>query len=127
MITATVIETARAAVVRVRAFDCEFRRSDWFGEDVVWLAPEPAWPFRTLTSAVHAAFPLYPPFGGVYAEVVPHLTIGDRPAGGPGALRAAEAEVLAELPVRAHVSRAWLMTGRPAPGSWRPIAELPLA
>lgn len=126
MITGTVIEIARAAVAQVPAFDCEFRRSDWFGEDVLWLAPEPAGPFRALTSVVHAAFPLYPPFGGVHADVVPHLTIGDRPAGGPGALRAAEAEVLAELPVRAHVSCAWLMTGSHAPGSWQPIAELPL-
>jgi 2'-5' RNA ligase len=126
-ITGTVIEKARAAVAQVPAFDCEFRRSAWFGDDVVWLAPEPAAPFRALTSAVHAAFPLYPPFGGVYADVVPHLTIGDRPAGGPGALRAAEAEVLAELPVRAHVSCAWLMTGSQAPASWQPIAELPLA
>jgi 2'-5' RNA ligase len=127
LITDTVIETARAAVAQVRAFYCEFRRSDWFGQDVVWLAPEPAEPFRALTSAVHAAFPLYRPFGGIYADVVPHLTIGDRPAGGPGALRAAEAEVVPKLPVRAHVSCAWLMTGSQAPGSWHPIAELPLA
>jgi 2'-5' RNA ligase len=126
LITDTVIETARAAVAQVRAFYCEFRRSDWFGQDVVWLAPEPAEPFRALTSAVHAAFPLYRPFGGIYADVVPHLTIGDRPAGGPGALRAAEAEVVAKLPVRAHVSCAWLMTGSQAPASWHPIAELPL-
>ena len=126
LISGTVIETARAAVAQVRAFDCEFRRSDWFGQDVLWLAPEPAAPFRALTSAVHGAFPLYRPFGGVYADVVPHLTIGDRPAGGPGSLRAAEAEVVADLPVRAHVSCAWLMTGGQEPGSWHPIAELPL-
>jgi hypothetical protein len=51
-----------------------------------------------------------------FAEVIPHLTIGDRPDGGLGALRDAEAEA---LPVRTHVSRAWLMTGRPAPDSWQ--------
>jgi hypothetical protein len=30
------------------------------------------------------------------------------------------------LPVRTHVSRAWLMTGTQAPGSWQLLAALPL-
>jgi hypothetical protein len=42
-----------------------------------------------------------------------------RPEGGPGVLRAAEAEVLPALPICTHVSRAWLMTGTQAPGSWQ--------
>lgn len=125
-ITGTVIEMAAAAVASVSAFDCEFGRSCWFGEDVVWLAPEPAEPFRAMTSAVHAAFPRFPPFAGAYPCVVPHLTIGDRPESGSGALRAAAAEVLPALPVRTHVSSAWLMTGTQTPGSWRVIARLPL-
>jgi 2'-5' RNA ligase len=125
-ITGTVIEMAAAAVASVSAFDCEFACTCWFGEDVVWLAPEPAAPFRALTSAVHAAFPQFPPFGGRYADVVPHLTIGDRPDGGPAALRAAETEVRPALPVRTYVGCAWLMTGTQAPGSWHTIADLPL-
>src|SRR5215470_12497854 len=71
-------------------------------------------------------FPQCPPFGGAFAEVIPHLTVGDRPEGGPGVLRAAEAEVLAALPVRTHVTRAWLMTGTLAPGSWQLRAAFPL-
>lgn len=46
--------------------------------------------------------------------------------GEPGVLRAAEAEVLAALPVRTHVSRAWLMTGTQAPDSWQLRATFPL-
>jgi 2'-5' RNA ligase len=88
-ITGTVIEVVAAAVASVRTFGCEFARICWFGEDVVWLAPEPAGPFRALTSAVHAAFPRFPPFRGLFADVVPHLTIGERPEGGADALRAA--------------------------------------
>jgi len=54
-----------------------------------------------------------PPFGGAFAEVIPHLTIGDRPDGGPGVLRAAEAEVLAALPVRtARAGAAWRSRSR---------------
>ncbi len=60
--------------------------------------------------------------------LIPHLTVGDCPEGGLGVLRAAEAEVLAALPVRTHVSRAWLMTGTqvPAAGSWQLLATFPL-
>jgi 2'-5' RNA ligase len=125
-ITGAVIERAAAAVATVRAFGCQFARVCWFGQDVLWLAPEPAGPFRALTSAVHGAFPQFPPFGGMYAEVVPHLTVGNGPDGSPAALRAAEAEVAPALPVRTQVRHAWLMTGTRSPASWRVVAELPL-
>ena len=62
-------------------------------------------------STLHAAFPQYPPFGGIYPEVVPHLTIGARPPGGPAVLEAAGLTCGHALPVRTFVSRAWLMTG----------------
>jgi len=98
-IAGAVIERVAAAVASVRGFDCEFARVCWFGEDVVWLAPEPAGPFRALANMVHAAFPQFPPFGGVYADVVPHLTVGNRPGGDSAALRAAEIEITPLLPV----------------------------
>jgi hypothetical protein len=110
----------------VTAFDCEFPATAWFGQEVVWLAPQPAEPFRALIRAVSAAFPDYPPYGGGYDDVVPHLTVGHRPAGEVTELLEAEADVLRWLPVQAHISRVWLMTGRAAPGSWQTIAELPL-
>jgi hypothetical protein len=75
---------------------------------------------------VSAAFPGYPPFGGLYREVIPHLTVGNRPAGGSAELRAAEAEVAAALPIAARISQVHLMAGSTAPGSWRVLAELPL-
>lgn len=76
---------------------------------------------------VCAAFPGYLPYGGAVADPIPHLTVGDRPAGGVADLRAAEAAVLPRLPVRARVSRVWLMAGSAALGSWHTLAELPLA
>jgi 2'-5' RNA ligase superfamily protein len=126
-ITAAVVAGVAGAVGSVRAFGCEFAATAWFGEEAVWLAPRPDEPFRALTRAVSAAFPGYLPYGGAYDEVIPHLTIGDRPAGGVTELRAAEADVLRWLPIQARISRAWLMTGNAAPGSWQTVAELPLA
>jgi hypothetical protein len=125
-ITSAVLSAAAAAVASVAGFACRFASTDWFGDDVLWLAPEPLGPFRSLTAAVHAAFPQYPPFRGAFAEVIPHLTVGDRPEGGLGVLRAAEAEILPMLPVWTRVSRAWVMAGTEAPGSWQVLATLPL-
>jgi len=125
-ITAAVIGEAATAVASVPGFDCQFADTGWFGDQVVWLAPEPASPFRALTAAVHAAFPQFPPFGGAFADVIPHLTVGDRPEGGPVALHAAEAEVRPALPIRTRVSLAWLMTGTQAPGSWQLRVTFPL-
>ena len=126
-ITAAVIAGLAGAVGSVSTFSCEFAATAWFGEEVVWLVPRPDQPFRALTQAVSAVFPGYLPYGGAHDDVVPHLTIGDRPAGGVRELRAAETDVLRWLPIQARISRVWLMTGNPAPGSWQTVAELPLA
>ncbi|MDQ0372013.1 2'-5' RNA ligase family protein [Cellulomonas humilata] len=50
-----------ATVADVPAFGCVFRRTGWFGDDILWLDPEPADAFRALTSAVARAFPQWPP------------------------------------------------------------------
>jgi 2'-5' RNA ligase len=43
----------------------------------VWVAPDPAAPFRALTGAIETAFPAYPHWGGQYAEAIPHMTLVD--------------------------------------------------
>ncbi len=50
-----VLATLAAAVGSVAAFDCRFPRTRWFGEDVLWLDPEPAEPFGELIAAVWRA------------------------------------------------------------------------
>jgi hypothetical protein len=126
-ITPSVLEALAGAVASVSAFGCEFGETAWFGEDVLWLAPWPQAPFQALIRAVCAAFPGYRPYGGAHPDPVPHLTVGTRPPGDDTDLRAAEAAVRPQLPVRAQVSRVWLMTRRPSPASWRTVAEFPLA
>lgn len=44
---------------------------------VLYLASEPPDRFREMTRAITAAFPDYPPYGGEFATVVPHLTIAE--------------------------------------------------
>jgi len=111
-------------------FEVALDRVCWFDEDVVWLAPRDDGPFRALTGAVFAAFPNCPPYGGGYADVIPHLTIGDRDD--PKALRAAAEAVRGNLPIEARITEVTLMAGpaqgNPAtqPGRWRTLAAFPL-
>jgi len=120
-----VIGGLAAAVGSVRAFEVTFARVAWFGRTVLWLAPDPAEPFRALTAAVWHRFPGCPPYGGAHPDLVPHLTIGtDRPA---EVLESAARAVEPGLPITASVTAATLMHGSTEPGSWRTVAELPLA
>jgi 2'-5' RNA ligase len=114
------------AVAVVPAFDCSFASTEWFGDEVVWVRPEPDEPFRALIRAVRAAFPQCPPYAGRHgSEPVPHLTVGARPADA-SRLRAAGAAVQVDLPRSVRVSHAWLVQGTDAARSWRLVEELPL-
>lgn len=109
----------------VPAFFLTLDRLAWFGERVLWLAPDPPDPFRALTAAVTARFPGVQPYGGAFDEVIPHLTIGhDHPV---GVLRAAGEAVRPHLPIRARASTLRLLTGPSAAGGpWSPLADFPL-
>ena len=76
---------------------------------------------------VSAAFPEHPPYGGVFADVVPHLTIGhDHDV---ATLRAAEDAVSARLPFVQRVDEVELWSGPPpvsAHGRWRLVRAYPL-
>jgi 2'-5' RNA ligase len=108
----------------VPAFEHRFTRTDWFGDEVLWLAPADPAPFAELTRRVHAEFPDHAPFGGAFTEVVPHLTIGH---GHPRlALEAAERAVQAGLPVTGTATEVALFV-RQGPGeSWTLDGRFPL-
>lgn len=80
-------------------FEVAFARFGTFDDaNVHYLAPEPADPFLALTQDLCTVWPEYPPYEGVFAEVVPHLTV----ASSADTEQAAEfhAKVTALLPVR---------------------------
>lgn len=56
------------------------RRLEAFPNGIIYLAPEPAEPFRALTERFVAAFPQCPPYGGQFPDIVPHLTLDQRSA-----------------------------------------------
>ena len=120
------VDRLAAVVAGVPAFDCAFVDCAWFGDDVLWLAPDRAQEFRELTHAVVAQFPDHEPYGGQFAEVVPHLTVGETRQGTLADLKAAAADVRTKLPVRAHIDHALLIAGSDRADSWRTVARLPL-
>ncbi len=113
-----------AAVASVPRARVTFDGTDWFGEDVLWLAPRPPDVFLTLTEAVQGAFPQHRPYAGAYDEVVPHLTVGHH-APYP-TLREAERATRALLPFDADIASAALWTGSDRPGGWSQVRTSPL-
>lgn len=109
----------------VSRFRFRLDHTDWFGQDVLWLAPDDPDPFRNLSGRVYEAFPEFPPFDGQFDDIVPHLTIGH---GHPHHdLCAAETAVQAQLPISAHATAVTLMTQQSADGHWTRAASFALA
>ena len=46
-----------------------------FPAQVLYLAPEPADPFRRLTLAIWERFPETPPYAGKWPDIVPHVSV----------------------------------------------------
>lgn len=123
-IDAKVLGRIATCVSGHRAFEVQFARANWFGEEVLWLAPEPESPFRELTATLSGAFPETPPYGGTIFDPVPHLTVAD------GAMvdqmREVESLVIAELPIWAFFDSVSVMVGSPETASWKTLVDFPL-
>jgi 2'-5' RNA ligase superfamily protein len=86
---------------------------------VLYLEPDPAHQFVELTSAVHARWPNHPPYGGAFADVIPHLTVvqGREPPELAHELEKA-------LPIEAEASEVCLMAQRGR--KWSLVRRFPL-
>jgi 2'-5' RNA ligase len=115
-----------AVLAGVPAFDCAFSQVGWFGDEVVWLAPEPDEHFRALTKAVCERFPAHLPYDGEHPDTVPHLTVVDRRSGDAAGKRRIAEDIVAHLPVHARIDRVRLVAGEDEYGPWRTIAEFSL-
>ena len=72
-----VIAAVQAVCREHEPFEFTLARVERFDDQVVFLAPEPAQPFRALTGALTARFPDCPPYGGQIVDPLPHLTVAD--------------------------------------------------
>jgi 2'-5' RNA ligase len=116
-----VVRALEALIGRFPAFEARF---DGFGRfpAVLYLAPAPDQPFRELTEAIAARWPDAPPYGGQYADVIPHLTIAL--ADQQCVLDEAAAAIAGQLPVVSRVMSVRLLVN--VGGRWEQRAEFPL-
>ncbi len=68
-------------------------------DEVAWLAPEPAGPFKALIEAISSHYPEYPPYEGIHDEVIPHLTVAE---GGTELQDEVDAALTPALPIEAE-------------------------
>ena len=118
-----VLADLRALFAGLASFPFELRESRHF-PGVLYLAPDPPEPFVALTEAVAAAYPAYPPYEGVFAEIVPHLTAAE---GEHAVLGRAEGEIRRFLPIPAEAREVVLLVEvDPELARWRTHSRLPL-
>lgn len=104
-----------AALAETAPFDARFRRTGRFGKTTVYLVPEPSRVFERLATSVAAAFPEYPPYGGAFSAVLPHLTLAH---GVPeSTLDAVESAVDGRVDFQVHVRDVVLYSRDPS-GRW---------
>lgn len=116
---------ARTATVfrSTAAFEHSLVRCEWFGDEVLWLAPDASEQFRSLTNVASLAFPEYPPYEGQLEEVVPHLTVAVRSP--LEVMRTAEQAVQKHLPIHSTVRAVTLMVEQRS-GRWEAAASFAL-
>ena len=104
----------------------EFALSDVrrFADGVVYLAPEPPEPFVAITEALVDRWPDFPPYGGTYDAVVPHLTVAK--TNGGAEISALATDLERGLPIAARADAVWLMEGQPD-DRWAIRAVFPLS
>ena len=118
------IATLSRLVATTASFEFHLTRTAWFGDTTLWLAPEPAAPFKQLTQLLSGAFPAYPPYAGQFDDVVPHLTIGDH--GAQQQFLDAERDMQQHLPISATARAISLMVER-SDRRWERLTAFPLA
>jgi 2'-5' RNA ligase len=124
LLDAAVLKKAAATLAAQEQFPFRLKSLGRFPE-VAYLAPEPAEGFVALTLGLARAFPLFPPYGGEFARVVPHLTVakGDLQAASPD-LDHLASRLAQQGPVAAMCTHVTLIEN--SSGLWQPLQAFEL-
>jgi 2'-5' RNA ligase len=119
-----VLETLRALVAAVPAFGFRLADTRRFPVGSLYLAPEPGTSFSRLTNDVHHAFPDFPPFGGKFDTVIPHVTVAH---GDAQTLAEVDIQLRIALPPGGIAARcAEVVLIENTTGVWQPVRSFPL-
>ncbi|MDX6669512.1 MAG: hypothetical protein QOK04_2892 [Solirubrobacteraceae bacterium] len=69
------MESLARVVASCEPFDFVLGRVGRFPQGVLYIAPDSPAPFVELVEALLREWPEYPPYGGAYDTVIPHLTV----------------------------------------------------
>ena len=109
---------------RFRPFEFRLEQVGRFPESL-YLVPEPDEPFILLTEAIACEFPEYPPYGGKFTKIVPHLTVANRSAELSTIAETELSEIMKELgPIHAVCNVVELYEN--SSGHWRWAQSFPL-
>jgi 2'-5' RNA ligase len=112
------IEKIAEVLFAFAAFEVVFAQVDRF-PGTLWLAPEPAQPFARMIEALVQRFPEYPPYGGSFLKIVPHLTVAQ------AEFDEAVSTLEPWLPLSTRAERAVLLE-RAQAQHWREVASFDL-
>jgi 2'-5' RNA ligase len=122
-IDGSLLDELQALFARLPAIRFDLREARRF-PGVLYLAPEPPDPFVSLTEVVVASYPGFPPYGGEFDSIVPHMTAAE---GDAAVLDEAEADIRHALPIAAEANEVVLLEEtQPNLGRWRTRASFPL-
>jgi 2'-5' RNA ligase len=124
-LTEAVLHKIRVAIAKQKPFHFQLKQIARFPL-TTYLAPDPAEPFVAMTTAIARGFPQFPPYGGRFDQIIPHLTVADQNA----ALAAmAESELAARLTQHGAITstcRTVELFENSQEGYWRPYASFNL-
>jgi len=124
-INASVVQRIESVLRGAQRFEFSLAKVARFPA-TTYLEPEPTEPFIAFTESLAREFPQFPPFGGEFASIIPHLTVAH---GNVTEVEAAEAELAASLalngPISSVCSSIVLMEN--SSGTWRRMHVFPLA
>jgi 2'-5' RNA ligase len=124
-INSKMINELRTLFEQCAPFDFQLTHVARFDRDVLFLAPSPLEKFIELTNRVSQKFPEYPPYGGIYDEVIPHLTVAQ--GASVAEMDHLEDELTAKLPISSRAHEITLMAGdSESDGSWSVLARFVL-
>jgi 2'-5' RNA ligase len=100
------IVALRQLFSRVPAFDFSLVEVRRFPA-TAYLHPEPSGVLARVTETLVRQWPEFPPYGGAFSTVTPHLTIADQVTN--EVLDSVDASVARHLPIPCRATEAWLM------------------
>jgi hypothetical protein len=116
MVDEAVVQRLTKLFEETHQFDFELNAVRWFDTNVVYLEQTNPDAFRSITERIQLEFPDFHPYGGVFDEVIPHVTLSEHGS-------VADRRIIGRLaprytPISALATHVWLMSNERSNDDW---------